>query len=367
MTRRKSKFLGVTKATDRHGKSRWRLRRTIKGRKIDCYIDAVFGSDEFRALYEVAISEPREQQSRTDRRTIAFLVEDYLGSRAFGDLSKATRYAKRRRLDWIRETIGPAHYADLLPRHIAALMDRKGGPEAANRLHKEIAQLYKWANRQHGYSGPHPTSEIDRRKIETQGYHTWTHEEIAQFREFHPSGTKPRLAFELVLGTGAARQDAARMGPLNIRGGVIRYARGKTDGKVELPLAKLPDLTRELANINDQRTVFITRKDGKPYTTEGFGNWFADVVVAAGLSTKCRTHGLRKHGAMRLAEAGATEAQIAAFLGHRSHHEARRYIAAANRMTLASSALDLLENLSNLHGGLGKTHPQDVEKKGKKS
>lgn len=69
-------------------------------------------------------------------------------------------------------------------------------------------------------------------------------------------------------------------------------------------------------------------------------------------------------GKTTLAEAGATEAQIAAFLGHHSHHEARRYIAAASRMTLASSALDLLTNLPNLDGGLGKATLQDADKKG---
>ncbi|HCT33464.1 MAG TPA: integrase [Sulfitobacter sp.] len=367
MARREKKFPGVSKAIDRHGKSRWRLRRTIKGRKIDCYLDAVYGSEEFRAQYEAAIAEPDERQHRADWRTIGFLIEDYLGSKTFSNLAVETRYAKRLRLDWIRETIGHAHYADLLPRHVATLMDRKGGLEAANRLHKELAQLYKWAAGKHGYTGANPTTAIERHKVESDGFHTWTYEQVGQFRDFYATGTKERLAFELVLGTGAARQDAARMGPLNIRGGVIRYVRGKTGGKVELPLAKLPDLARELSAITDSRDVFVSRLDGKPYTREGFGNWFAQMVQEAGLPTECRVHALRKHGAMRLAEAGATEAQIAAFLGHRSHHEARRYIAAANRQTLASSGLDLLKNLPNLDHGLGKTTLQVAEKKGTKS
>ncbi|MCP3972680.1 MAG: phage integrase family protein [Rhodobacteraceae bacterium] len=135
---------------------------------------------------------------------------------------------------------------------------------------------------------------------------------------------------------------------------------------MELPLSKLPDLTRELNAISEMRDVFICKLDGKPYTTESFGNWFAKMVQAAGLPTECRTHGLRKHGAMRLAEAGATEAHIAAFLGHRSHHEARRYIAAANRVTLVSTALDLLGDLSNHDRGLGKPALQVVERKGEK-
>ena len=168
MVKRHKRFHGVTKATDRHGKTRWRLRRTIKGRRIDCYIDAVFGSEDFRAQYEAALAEPEKKKtSGVGERTISFLIEDYLGSRAFKELAQATRYAKRLRLDWIRATIGEAHYQDLLPRHVTALMDRKGGPEAANRLHKDLAQLYKWASRQHGYTGRNPTVEVDRQKIDT--------------------------------------------------------------------------------------------------------------------------------------------------------------------------------------------------------
>ena len=50
-------------------------------------------------------------------------------------------------------------------------------------------------------------------------------------------------------------------------------------------------------------------------------------------------HGLRKAGARRLAEAGATEFEVMAFLGHGTAREASRYFAAANRASLADSGL----------------------------
>ena len=45
------------------------------------------------------------------------------------------------------------------------------------------------------------------------------------------------------------------------------------------------------------------------------GNWFHDQCVAAGLP-HCSSHGLRKSGATRLGNAGGTELEIMAFLGH---------------------------------------------------
>ena len=74
----------------------------------------------------------------------AILVVTYLESAAFRNLAPATRAAKRGRLDWIREAIGQARYAALQPRHVEALMEKKGGPEAANRLKKDMGQLFRF-------------------------------------------------------------------------------------------------------------------------------------------------------------------------------------------------------------------------------
>ena len=367
MTKR-NRYPGVTRAEDRHGKVRWRLRRRIKGRKVDAYLPGPYGSDAFKAAYESAINPSASDQINAAAGTFDHVIEHMLRGAAWRDLRETTRRAKRNRLDWIRAQIGRFRLADLQPRHVAALMDKKGGPNAANRLHKELSEIYTYATHQLGYVGTPPTASIARRKIKSDGFHTWTAEQVDRFREHHPSGTMPRLAFELTLGTGAARQDVARMGAANVRDGAISYARGKTGGRVELPLALLPELARELAQHPAKRAVFVTRGDGKPYASAAsFGNAFADWIKAAGLPPECSLHGLRKHGAARLAERGATEWQIMSFLGHESPHEARRYVAKANRVTMAADALRLLpgRELPNLSPELGKQAPQATEKRDK--
>ncbi|MDU9005732.1 tyrosine-type recombinase/integrase [Sedimentitalea todarodis] len=371
MSKRKNPFPGVgNKPTvDRHGGKRWRLRKTIKGRKIDVYLAGTYGSAEFRAEYDAAVSPPAvTSASGAVPGTFDHVITHYLSGKGFKSLEASTRKPKRGRLDAIRALIGTARLADLEPYHVENLMDRKGGPEAANRLHKELGEMYRHAQKKLGYNGPHPIDQVERRKIKSTGFHTWTDEEVQQYREHHPSGTLARLALELILGTGAARQDACAMGRQNIKGPNIWYRRGKTGQDVTLPLNLLPELRHELRLVPSDQALFFVHSKGKQFTVESFGNWFREQCEAAELPKVCRAHGLRKHGATRLAERGATEFQVMAFLAHKDPREARRYVQAANRTKMVADGLALLNlnNLSNYSEGLDNTTPQAIEKERKK-
>jgi integrase len=362
----KKPFPGVTRAPDRHGKIRWRLRCTIKGRKVDTYLSGAFGSAEFRAGYEAAINPaPATPKTAGAFGTFDHAISTYLGHAQFRELAKLTRYAKGKRLDAIREMIGPERLSELLPHHVEAMMDRKGGPAAANRLVKDLSELFGFARKKLGLDLPDPTVGVDRRKTREGGFHTWTAAQVEQYRTAHPTGTMARLALELMLATGAARQDACVMGRHNIKGDAIYYRRGKTGQDTELPLRYMPDLVAEIQQLPYGTDRFLTH-DGKPYTVESFGNWFADQCKAAGLPDVCRAHGLRKRGATLLAEGGANEFQIRAFLAHRTPREAARYVQTAKRSTLAAAGMALAHtaNVSNLSDWLDKTAPQLPEKKG---
>ncbi|WP_112873191.1 tyrosine-type recombinase/integrase [Paracoccus endophyticus] len=340
---RKNPFSGATIVDDPRGGKRIRLRKTIKGRKIDTYLPGPWGSPAMVAAYNAAITgKPDLPKSQHSRGTFDHTITDYLAGKKFRDLRETTRYHKRLRLDWIREKIGAARLSDLQPYHVEHLMDMKGGPTAANRLHKELSEIYTHARKRLGFNGVSPTEQVDRRKVKLGGFHTWTEEQVEQFRDHHASGTVARLAFELFLGTGAARQDARAMGRMNIKGANIWYRRIKTGQEVELPLEYLPELRAELRQLPPSQATFILNREGNPYTVESFGNWFADQCREAGLPDECRAHGLRKYGATRLADQGASEFQIMAFLAHKTTQEARRYVQAANRVKLAAGALALL-------------------------
>ena len=83
-------------------------------------------------------------------------------------------------------------------------MEKKGGPEAANRLKKDLGQLFRFAAKRYGFAGQNPATLADSHKVRSAGFHTWTDGESDTFRAKHETGSKARLALELLFGTGAA-------------------------------------------------------------------------------------------------------------------------------------------------------------------
>ncbi len=75
MLRRRNPFPGVATVEDRHGKLRHRLRRSVKGRKVDVYLPGPYGSPEFRQAYEEAIEGARIASRRAQAGTVAYLIE----------------------------------------------------------------------------------------------------------------------------------------------------------------------------------------------------------------------------------------------------------------------------------------------------
>ena len=59
---------------------------------------------------------------------------------------------------------------------------------------------------------------------ESDGFHTWTIDEVRQFEAHHPIGTTPRLAFALLLYTGQRRSDVVHLGRQHLREGRLTYA-----------------------------------------------------------------------------------------------------------------------------------------------
>lgn len=352
MAKKKNPFPGVTTKPDRHGRLRHRLRLTVKGRKIDTYIPGPYGSAEFRAAYEAAIEGARIVRPVSKVGTVAWLIEHYLSSMRYKNLSDIRKKTLRGQLDWLRAQAGDLPFDRIETPHVEALAMRKDGPTAGNQIIKIISLLFNYAIK-HRLRGVtfNPAKFADRRKEKSGGYHTWTEAEVAQFLAYHGPGTKARLALMIFLCTGAARQDAARMGWQNVKDGRISYARGKTGQGADLPI--LPELAEALAHVSADQMLFLTHTGGRPYKPETLGNWFKDQCKAAGLM-HCAAHGLRKAGATRLADHGASEYEVMSFLAHATPKEAATYVKAANRGRLADSGMGKLTpiktrtNVSNL-------------------
>src|SRR6478672_10214057 len=71
----------------------------------------------------------------------------------------------------------------------------------------------------HNLTKVDPLLSVKMVKMKTNGFHTWTEEEIAAYASRHAPGSKARLALELLLQTGVARCDMVRMGRQHVKGG----------------------------------------------------------------------------------------------------------------------------------------------------
>ena len=95
--------------------------------------------------------------------------------------------------------------------------------------------------------------------------------------------------------------------------------------------------------------TFIVGEKGRPMKKESFRTWFRGACNAA--SVPGSAHGLRKAGACRAADNGATEAQLDALFGWRNGKMAALYTRNANRKKLAMDAAGTLlsERNANLY------------------
>jgi len=345
--KRNNPYPGITRATDRHGKLRWRFRR--KG--IDCYIIGEYGSEEFTRQYEAACSGRRpdgkdDKLARINPATFRWLIQSYRQSPKFRNLRPVTKRHQNYDFEWILQYIADLPFTRFELRHVEWLMAKKeNAPSAANNIRKRMVALFNYAIRLELMKA-NPARLSEKHQESPDGHYTWTDADIERFRAAYPSGTRERLAIELALNTGAARQDLSRLGWQNIQDGRIAYRRGKTDQSTTLPI--IPELTEELAHVPTDQMLFILDSKGHPYTPEGLSQWFTGRVRDAGVA-KGSLHGLRKAGATRLANAGATENEIAAYLAHRSTRQATTYTKKADKNRLTDSAFAKLQGTNKVH------------------
>jgi site-specific recombinase XerD len=113
----------------------------------------------------------------------------------------------------------------------------------------------------------------------------------------------------------------------------------KSGNTVEVTTPILDELKKTLDAGPVGDLAFIVGKRGKPLTKESFGNMFKGACRAAGIDEDRKAaHGMRKVGATRCADAGATVHQLMSLFGWVTEHEALHYTKTANRRRLGREA-----------------------------
>jgi integrase len=368
----------LSKDRDRHGNERLYVRRAGKHK---VRLKHQPGDPEFMAEYQAALAEPdKEPQPKGIKEgTLGWLMNEWEHSHNFQKLGHREARTRHLQLEsMLNEETVPGNglrfrdcpIKSLTRQHVITLRDRKmikdekqkltPKPNAANHRVTQMRVILDWGmNDRAAYVAQNVATDVKLIPIKTDGYHTWTEDEVAQYEKRHLVGTVSRLALDIMLYTGMRRSDATRIGPEHItvlknpETGVaenwIVFTPKKTSGTTGKVL-RLPLLDALKASMNATPhglKTFMVTGYGKPFTSSNsFGNWFKDRVAQAGLPDFCTAHGLRKAGAVRSAENGATAKQMMAIFGWDSIRMAEHYIKMAEQKKLAGAGMHTLASKS---------------------
>jgi integrase len=350
---------------DRHG--RWRIyfrRRGYKKRPLPVppgYAgpDKPLPADclEFIGAYQEAMSEPlgalKPGEKRSAHGTVAWLVAEYFDSLDFLGRPTSVRIKHKKHCEDFRVRRGERVVAGLEQHHfekrLVAMLDT---PAAANQWRVAMRDLMAYAVRR-GIIGTNPVVGIKKRASgNPDGHHTWTHEQVEQFRRKHAIGTKARLTCELIVRLALRRSDVIRLGPPDVRNRILKYTQYKmrehTPSHVEVPIpADLAAIIAKTPGTGIKR--WLLDGNGNDFTESAFSHWFADMCDEAGLPKRrrpngewvrlCTPHGLRKRCLTDMAERECTAHEIMSVSGHLTLKELERYTRMADRARNAKAAM----------------------------
>jgi integrase len=321
----------------RHGRGVWYV-RIGKGPRVR--IHAEFGSPEFDVEYRSAISGQPIPGRRRNAPTgsLAWLFDRYRETTAWTALSLATRRQRENIMRGVLAQAGHESTAAIKRAHIVAGRDRRAKtPAQARNFLDAMRGLFRWAL-DAGHVRIDPTTSINNpARPKGGGFPVWTEDDVGRYEARWPLGTKERVWLDVLLYTGLRRGDAVKLGRQHVRDGVGTIRTEKGQGAVTITIPILPALAATLAAGPCGELAFICGEGGQPLAKESFGNAFRKACRAAGVSKSA--HGVRKIGATRAAENGATVAELEAIFGWQGGGMASLYTRAADRARLAKSAM----------------------------
>jgi integrase len=288
----------------------------------------------FLAAYLDATREAKESLQVADPGTVAMAISDYFRSAAFAKLGRLTQIQRRNHLNKIAIKARHSLLVDLRDYHVRGDVNALGGHPGVNRL-KAWRGFLAWAKRD-GRISSDPSRDVDRpERPKSDGHIPWTPEDVARFRAYWTG--PPRIAMEIAQWTGAAAQDLAKLGPGMVKNDALTFRRGKTSVTFTVPMilpAWAGDMAQDHAHFLDAiaqpaHLTWIVTEAGASRSTKAIGQWFAEMARKAGVPRSL--HGLRKYRAQRLIEAGASQAQRKAWIGHLTDAESDHYAKGADQ------------------------------------
>jgi integrase len=332
-----------------HGRVVWYVRKR-PGPRIR--IHAAFGTPEFDAEYRAAVigqSARPHSSAKSATGSLSWLWERYRETGAWTALSPATRKARENIMLRVLKAGGDAQCGAVSRGDIAKARDaRAETPAQARSFLDTMRGLFRWAL-EGGHVQSDPTVGVKNpRETKGAGFPIWTEADIDAYQAYWAVGTKERVWLDVLLYTGLRRGDAVTLGRQHVRNNIATLRTEKSQRTITVSLPILPILAKTLAAGPTAELAFICGANKKPLTKETFGNVFRDACNKAGVTGKS-AHGVRKAGATRAADNGATVHELEAIFGWSGGGMAALYTRTADRKRASQRAMSMMERTTEEH------------------
>nr|WP_321456104.1 tyrosine-type recombinase/integrase [uncultured Cohaesibacter sp.] len=312
-------------------------------RKTRARITAEPGTAEF--YHQIAIEDAKLKKQKPIKGTLGGLIEAYRQSPDFRGLAPRTRSDYERVMLWMLEgKKKDTPLTSFKPSTITKIRDlafEKHKRTFANYVVTLFSILFNWGM-QYDFVENNPASKVKKiRRSSKEGTanRPWTvAERLAAFEIAPPQLILPMA---LALYAGLREGDVVRLTWAAYDGTSINFTQGKTGDMVWIPTG--PVLKAIIDSTERKGTIMCLTTRVTSWTESGLRATFFKHIRTLKKQEKVQPgltfHGLRTTLATDIAEAGGSEKEMMAVLGHRTEAMASHYSRNANRKKLAESAI----------------------------
>jgi len=334
----------INRQTDSSGQTKYRVRVRLKGHPVQsATFKRLTDAKRWASKTETDIREGRYFPKReAQKKTVTDLITQYKAN-VLPSKKASTQKAQRLHLQWWQDEIGALTLAALNTARIAEGRDKLTSegrkPATANRYMAALSHALTWAVKEKGWIEINPCSNVTKGKESRGVVRFLSDDELDDSDNVIVEGERTRLlnaskasscpllypAVLLALSTGMRRNEEMTLTwrQVDLKTGRIILEDTKNDERRTV-VATGPALN-ELRNLAKVRRIdcdlLFPGTRGTPFTLTK--PWYA-ALKAAGIQD-FRWHDLRHSFASELAMSGATLAEIAEAMGHKTLAMVKRY------------------------------------------
>lgn len=313
----------VTRRVNRRdGSERWYWQR--KGHPLTRLPDDPVKRFELATRLNAAAD--RKEGEALVEGSIGWVIQKYRASDAYKKLQPGTLKYYNRYLAEIETKLRGVPFADFDRRMVIDFIETYTGIGENRKVAAVLRNLFNTAL----YYRVAPTNHCDDLRLSTTKARDvcWQPDHVKAFLEaaaLHHKGEAITVAFQLLHYTAQRPSDVLAMTWAKYNGDVIQLRQQKTNKLIAVPCHRdlrdlLAEQRRRLTSTGEGKTVVaaaptIVAQEGRPLSYPVFNRAWVEICMAAGLEN-LQARDLRRTACVRMAEAGATEKQIAAVTGH---------------------------------------------------